>query len=234
MGILGALIETCLDIIYPPQCPCCKTVLEINNVDLFCVDCSSNLMQLDFEHHSINPISDHFWGRVQMDHSICLWGIQSEGHCHRVIHLIKYGGKENLAIELGRKLGLKILKTSWATEIDGLVPVPIHWRRKYKRGYNQSELIAKGIHEITKIPLKANLIQRVRHTISQTGKNRHDRMENLKNSMKLKEGLNGLKHVLVIDDVLTTGSTLEKTITTLTAENDVKISVAVVAVGGLG
>lgn len=234
MDILKAFIEALLDIIYPPQCHCCQETIEINNTDLFCVECSSQLNLMDFENHLVNPISDHFWGRISLKNSLCLWGILSEGNIHHLIHLIKYGGKEELAIELGRMLGHKLKESIWFEDVDGLVPVPIHWRRKFKRGYNQSEKIARGIHEITGVPIRSDIIKRVRHTVTQTGKNRLERMENLNHSMKLKKDTVELNHILIIDDVLTTGSTIEKTVQTICKNRSIDISLAVVATGGMG
>jgi ComF family protein len=149
-----------------------------------------------------------------------------------LLHNIKYRQREDLAIALGRQLGRELKAAKW--EVDTILPVPLHPRKQRQRGYNQSELLCDGMGEAMGIPVWPNALQRLRHTESQTAKNTTERLLNVKDAFavapRFKETLRG-RHLLLVDDVLTTGATLEScALTLLQAVPNIKISIATLAV----
>jgi ComF family protein len=111
---------------------------------------------------------------------------------------------------MGRRIGVNLLKTSKFKEIDCLIPIPLHAKKAYQRGYNQSQLLAEGIMQTSNIPCNATLLKRIKHSDSQTKKGRFKRWENVQNTFTLDiNELNNYQHIALVDDVVTTGSTLE-------------------------
>ena len=157
-----------------------------------------------------------------------LWSIDEEGAMLRVVHAIKYGGRRRLAAACGRVLG--DVMTERGVSVDVVVPVPIHRARLRERGYNQSEMIALGIHEATGVPIELGAIKRNTHTKTQTKKGRDSRWDNVAEIFSLTnpEKLEG-KYVLLVDDVLTTGATLEACGSRILAAPNVKLAIATVA-----
>jgi ComF family protein len=131
---------------------------------------------------------------------------------------------------LGRQLGYDLKQLNWADNIDMIIPIPLHEKKEAERGYNQSVLIAEGMSDILNIPVAANILVRTRYTESQTQKTRTERLENMKDAFKtVGDSLSG-KHILLVDDVLTTGATLEAAALALTSSYKVKISIATIGI----
>jgi ComF family protein len=156
-----------------------------------------------------NPVAQLFWGRVRIIHATSFFFFFKGSIYQKLIHKLKYEGRMDIAYQLGRLFGAE-LKATFFSEADYVIAVPLHPQRQRKRGYNQSEVIAMGISDILQIKLvKGNLI-RNKSTSTQTRKNRFERFLNMDGSFELREpnSLYGKKLILV-DDVVTTGSTLE-------------------------
>ena len=171
--------------------------------------CQFEIPYTDHFEYRNNEFERHFWGRVPLVYGAALFAYHPNGRTQHVIHQLKYSGKSQIGISLGRLLGHKILK-----HFDPLphmiIPVPLTSKRKAKRGYNQSALIAQGIREIIAKPFDSSILIKTHETESQTGKNRSKRIENMEAAFRLKNGKAiRHKHVLLVDDVLTTGATLE-------------------------
>ena len=157
-----------------------------------------------------NPVSRIFWGRVPVVSATSLFRFEKGSAYQTLLHDLKYRGNRRAGLYLGRLLGQELIQSSFS-RCDLLVPVPLHPGRLRQRGYNQSEIIARGCSEITGIPVATRLIIRKGRHRSQTSMGRHDRFENVIEEFSLDSrpmDINGLK-VLIIDDVITTGATLE-------------------------
>ncbi len=219
------------------ECLVCRCRLRAFESDL-CTACLADLPQSYTWIQEVSPADIAFWGRSHIEkvNSLFLYG----GNYRKLVHSIKYKGNVRLAQRLGKQLGQIIAEE----DIDCIIPVPLHPRKKRQRGYNQSELIARGILKAMKktnpfIAIKKDLILRRSFTSTQTQKDRIDRWINVRNAFRINaKALNRLKknlpkdrrpHFLLTDDVLTTGATLDACATILHENLDCKVSIATLA-----
>ena len=158
----------------------------------------------------LNPVSMIFWGRVPVRAGTSLFRLEKGSAYQTLLHDLKYRNNRRAGLYLGRLLGLA-LKQTCLSNCDLLIPVPLHRKKLNQRGYNQSELIARGVSEVTGIPFTNNLISRTRYQKSQTQMSRQERFENMASVFSLCDDPPDLhdKMILLIDDVVTTGATLE-------------------------
>ena len=147
-----------------------------------------------------------------------------------LLHQLKYKGKKEIGLYFGRRMGEAFAASERHKEIDALVPLPLFFKRERKRGYNQAAVICEGISEVTGLPVLNNVITRLKNTATQTHRNRAERWENIEGKFELinKEEIEG-KHVLLVDDVLTTGATLEACGSELLKASGLKLSIATLA-----
>ena len=194
---------------FPSNCLLCGKGLSESRAVL-CFTCELNMPKTSFKDYEHNPVCQIFWGRIQLRAGISLFRFEKGSAYQALIHDLKYRGNKRAGLYLGRMLGQE-LRGSILSDCDLMVPVPLHQKRLRQRGYNQSELIARGVSEITGIPVAGNLIRRKKYQHSQTTKNRQERFQNMLEAFILKDSppdLNG-KKILIIDDIVTTGATLE-------------------------
>jgi ComF family protein len=194
---------------FPSTCIICGNRLPDHRIVL-CFPCEIRMPRSGLGDPQLNPVSRIFWGRVPVKAGTSLFHLE-KGSAYRVLlHDLKYRDNRRAGFYLGRLLGLAV-KQAFLSDCDLLIPVPLHRKKLNQRGYNQSELIARGVSEVTGIPLGSHLIRRTRHQRSQTQMSRQERFENMASAFALCEDppdLNGRK-ILIIDDVVTTGATLE-------------------------
>lgn len=221
-----------LDLLYPPNCLACHRPIS-GQLDHICVPCLSQLTPLDFGRLPDNPLTSHFYGRCKLTSGIALFGYFPGGRVQHLIQNIKYKSKLPLAFECGQWLGKLIQKSPSFNDVDGLVPVPLHPKKLKIRGYNQSAIIAQGIASVCDIPVLSNLITRRRHTPSQTLLNRLERCNNMNAAFYVDADPTSFNHLLLIDDVVTTGATLEACINAIHSHHDARFSIGCLAVGGL-
>lgn len=177
-----------------------------------------------------NPIQKIFWGRVDFCQAISFYRFHKKGRLQRLIHHFKYKGVKEIGLTLGKMMASELKKQDFFNGIDMLVPVPIHKKKLRKRGYNQSHYLAEGISVVTNIPWRKDLIIKRLNTESQTKKGRFKRWKNVKSSFHLNDHkLNEEIHILLIDDVLTTGSTIEACAIELNKIKNVKLSLLTLA-----
>lgn len=214
---------------YPKNCGACGTVLVKNECHI-CISCYTNLPFTHFHLIENNPIEKVFIGRTPIVFATSLLYFSKHESVQRLLHQIKYNGKKYLAVYLGNMLGDQLKNNYGNFTFDGIVPVPLHPKKERLRGYNQSNMIAKGVAESLDIPIWSNSLKKTQFTATQTYKNREERWQNIRNTFSINNSsvLKG-KHILLIDDVLTTGATLESIATPLQELNDVKISIATLA-----
>lgn len=197
-----------LSFVYPSKCEVCGRVL----VESECVICSFCIIKLPRSNYHLderNPMIQIFWGRVRVLYASSFFFFYKGSPYQSLLHKLKYEGKKNIGIRMGRLFAAELTETSFSrSEI--IIPVPLHPKKQKKRGYNQSEMLAKGVNELFGIELNTKVLMRKGNAGSQTNKNRYDRFLNISDQFCIEnsEGIQG-KSVLLIDDVVTTGSTLE-------------------------
>ncbi|MCU4165325.1 ComF family protein [Carboxylicivirga caseinilyticus] len=220
--------ESLFDLFYPQNCVSCGTHLFKNEIEV-CRLCLKRLPRTHFEKRPHdNVISALLWGRCKVEYSYALYYYRKGERVQKLLHSVKYKGNKKLGVLLGNELGKSILSSEQIFDV--IIPVPLHQLKQRQRGYNQSEVIATGINEILNIPVNTSVLKRAVHTSTQTKKSRFERWQNVESifNMNKAEELRN-KHILVIDDVITTGSTMEACINTLSKIDGVKISLATIA-----
>lgn len=219
-------------IFFPDSCCCCGSVL-LSSENQICTSCSLGLPFTDFSPLKENPVEKIFWGRVQIESATALLSFSKKGSVQRILHSIKYKDNKELAVFMGRQLGTALAESRRFDSVDFLVPVPLHPKKLKKRGYNQSEEIAKGIaHKFDK-PIVPDVLIRTEFTQTQTKKHRFSRWENVSDKFVLVEtDTFAGKHILLIDDVITTGATLEACARAVMQSPDARVSVAGLAFAG--
>jgi competence protein ComFC len=225
------LMQNVLHLLFPSLCLICgKEVNEDRNV--LCSFCEADLPLafLDSQDED-NPLQQLFWGRVSISNAFAYLKFEKHLLSQELLHQIKYKDKPELANFMGRRMGEHLLQLEWMKEIDAFIPVPIHPKKAFIRGYNQSEQLSLGLSETTLIPTDNNFLTRTIHTESQTRKGRFKRWDNIAEAFKVRATSKGYQHIAIIDDVVTTGSTIER-ITLQLMENypDLRVSIISLAV----
>lgn len=217
------------ELLYPNLCPACGNHL-IKNQKL-CFDCDANLPLTEFHLHKENEVTEKFDGRISIENGGALLRFTQSGRVQELIHQLKYRGNSEIGIHLGRMYG-EILKKNNAFEtVDLIIPVPLHPKKEKQRGYNQSDMIAQGLSQTIGIPWQRDILIRTEYTTSQTKKSNIDRFENVKNAFAItKSNLIKNKHILLVDDVLTTGATLEVCALNLLDIEGCRVSIAILAI----
>ena len=216
---------------FPRHCSACGRAL-LKKENLICLPCISSLPYTNAHLEKDNAVERIFWGRIKVERAFAMLYFQKKGKVQNLMHELKYNGKKELGIVLGDLYGTQLLNYSNFKHIDLIIPVPIHHKKKVMRGYNQSDFIAQGLSERLKIHTSQTSVEKRIHTQSQTNKNRFERWENVSSTFEVvdKEALEN-KHILLIDDVLTTGSTIEACGKEILKLPGTKLTIATIAVG---
>lgn len=224
-NIISRPLQAVGALIFPEACLFCKTELTTEEKHV-CGICELELKRTYFEWFKDRSALDKlFWGRVKLDKTFALYYFNSETAIREILHQLKYQHKEKLGIDFGKKIGSVLKESELFFDLDALIPVPIHHKKKFIRGYNQSELLASGISSELLIPVLKNQATKRKHTSSQTKKSNQERWENVA-SVFQSQNLSEYKHVALVDDVITTGSTIESLANELLKSNNhLKISV---------
>lgn len=201
-------LEALHQMVFPRFCINCQLMLNAWESAL-CLHCLQQLKKFSPGSTTDNAITDLLKGRLPITHGFALLSMDN-AVSKSVLHAIKYGDNRKLALEYGRILALEFKRLSAVCSVDLIVPVPLHRRKEKERGYNQSELLARSISHELNVELDTDLVQRIHYTNTQTKKSKEDRWSNMRAVFSLKTAveLHG-KHILLIDDVVTTGSTIE-------------------------
>lgn len=231
IGVLK-LLKNFLELFFPRCCCICGKALVEGEKEI-CLHCLSSLpvaLNVDGEK---NYVEKRFIGRLPIEAATALLVFEQKNKTQELLHQIKYQGNERLAVLLGRQLGLKLASNPRFQTVDAIIPVPLHRRRERQRGYNQSLLICQGIVKHFQRPLITNNLIRKKYTETQTKKNREERLENMKevftvrNSKELEN-----KHILIVDDVITTGATTEACWIAMKSIPGIRVSIASLSVAG--
>lgn len=203
------ILSPLLHLLYPHVCTGCGSdLVEENN--LLCLKCVNDLPHTNFAMHAGNPVEKIFWGRLALTAAMSEFYFSKGTLIQTLIHEFKYKGNTDIGMYLGAMMGSSLLSNNRFTKIDALVPLPLFADKEFKRGYNQATILCNGISEVTDIPVIKNNVVRNRFTETQTKKHRTERWENVESSFEVRnpKEIKG-KHILLVDDVVTTGATLE-------------------------
>ena len=225
-------LDSIINLFYPRVCAACGEAL-LKDEKTVCLKCRYLLPKTGYELNPDNPLAQTFYGRVRFHAVTSAFFFAKSGKVQHLIHELKYKGNKDAGIFLGQQLGETIKNAPLFQDIDYLIPVPLHPKREKQRGYNQSLMIAQGIHEVTGIAIGDKYLIRAVNTATQTKKSAEERYQNVKDIFEVRfaDELNG-KHVLLIDDVLTTGATLESCAHQLENIPGITISAATAACAG--
>jgi ComF family protein len=185
----------------------------------------------DHFYHQDNAFVKHFWGRVPLIHGAALFEFKKEGPIQELMHGLKYRNKKDIGILSGAFAGRRMMESAYFQPVDIIIPIPISKLKKNKRKYNQSQLIAEGIQKVTGYPIADDVLIKIRDTGSQTSRSRAARLENVAGSFTIKNKLKIIdRHVLLVDDVITTGATLESCALLLIEEGVKSVSCLTLAI----
>lgn len=219
-----------INLIFPHCCIVCDQVLS-QQEKYICVECLSHLPKTNFHLIKDNNAEKRFWGKFTFEKAFSYFYYTKESDFSRILYELKYKGNKEIGLIMGRYMSNEIISSGFFSDIDMIIPVPLHKKRYKKRGYNQSEWIAKGISEITGIPIRTDIILRNIANPTQTNKNIMERWENVEGVFTLNFPLAvENKHILLVDDVLTTGATITSCATILQRISNLRISIITLSI----
>lgn len=203
------MLRDFIGLFYPNNCAGCGQVL-LKHESHICTSCKVKMPRTNFSNDSINPINKLFVGKVPVSAATAMFSFTKGGIVQNVMHELKYKGNQKAGEELGRMLGSMLSEMEDFKSIDYIIPVPMHPKKLKVRGYNQCDSICRGANEQMNAHLLLNGLVKSVHAESQTRKSKYERWKNVESIFELnpKEPIEGGR-VLIIDDVVTTGSTLE-------------------------
>lgn len=218
-----------LDLIYPRTCVACGNTLY-QHEELICSYCLVHLPKTFFHKDPKNPLLSLFWGKIPIEMVASFYFYNKGNRVQNLIHQLKYKNQPEIGMYIGKRYGKALKKSSNFSDIDVIIPVPLHSSKKKKRGYNQAEMIAEGLSSSMDIPYDVQSFIRREATETQTRKTKQERWENVKNKFKVEDPDQIInKHILLVDDVITTGSTMEACAQVLLVEEGVRISMVSIA-----
>ena len=183
-----------------------------------------------FEYFTENPIEKIFWGRVKIHSASAHLYFTGGSRVQHSLHLLKYKGRKEIGIYYGQQMGESLKRSARFSDCEIIIPLPLFASREKKRGYNQASLIANGVSQKLKIPVINDAITRIKKTETQTHKSRIQRWKNMESTFELLDPLKiSGKHILLVDDVVTTGASLEACAQILLESPGVKVSIACLA-----
>lgn len=219
-----------ISLLFPRCCVVCGRPLA-KGEECICAMCNINLPRTNYHLQKDNQVEQLFWGKIPLERATSFFFYRKGSDFRQILHQLKYGGQKDIGAIMGRYMASELSASGFFEGIDVIVPVPLHKRKQRIRGYNQSEWIARGISAVTGIRVDTEVIVRRKHTETQTRKSTFERWENVDGIFELHhaESLKG-KHLLVVDDVLTTGATTVACASGLVEIEGVRISVLTLAV----
>jgi len=229
MSTLTRCTTDLINLLFPDLCNACGNILYHGEA-LICTTCLYDLPFTDYHLYAANPVARQFWGRVPIHAAMSFLYFGKGSRVQQMIHALKYKGRTQLGVRLGEMLGTALLKANLYQGITMIIPVPLHKKQERNRGYNQSKCIADGIALVLNVPVENECITRIKRTESQTKKTRFNRYLNMTtvfsviNPAKLEN-----QYILLVDDVMTTGSTLEACATLLLEHKLHRLSIATLA-----
>jgi len=225
------ILPELIGLFYPRLCLSCRTVLTAQGIDI-CLDCQLELPRTDQHLYRDNQFTQRFWGRLPLNAGCAMYHFGKGGRVQQMIHRLKYEQRREIGRILGYLYAEDLRRAPWLERIDYIVPVPLHPRKERLRGYNQATCFASGLAEGLAVRMVPHLLRRLQYSDSQTRMGRMERLENVMEAFVLrskKPEIYSGKHLLLVDDVLTTGATLEACGLQLLQLPDITLSMATIA-----
>lgn len=227
--MLPKIVDDFINLFYPNTCFACATPL-LNGETMICLPCLAHLPYTDYHVFLDNKVSRTFMGRVPFKMAASLLHFHKKGKTQALLHQLKYKNQPNLGVYLGNLAANYYDKVGFFNSIDAILPIPLHPKKLAKRGYNQAAVIAQGISEVIEKPVLENTLLRTINTSTQTKKSRFERWQNVETVFEVSQpNLLINKHLLLVDDVLTTGATIEACAVKLLAIKGVTLSMFTLA-----
>jgi ComF family protein len=223
---LANIKDSLLHLLYPQICAGCGTD-ALPEGSRICLDCLQQLPETGFERYADNPVEKMLAGRIPFFEASSQFYFSGDSAVKEMIHQFKYNGNRELGFQLGTLMGLQLLNSGRFDEMDALIPLPLFKKKERKRGYNQAAVLCEAITRVLKVETISDVVFRPQAVSSQTHKGREERWRNLEGNFMLSDPAKiAGKHLLLVDDVITTGATLEACATALLQAAGVKLSIA--------
>lgn len=212
--------------LFPHVCEGCGSD-ALSSESCLCVRCIHDLPATGFEKHAFNPIEKMLAGRIPFEKATAQFYFTKEGLMQNLMHRFKYRGNSTLGKQLGVLMGIQLSRSNRFDDIEALIPLPLFENKERQRGFNQSNVLCMGIAEVLNLPIIEDAVIRPVHTDTQTKKGRVERWKNMEGKFQLIDDskISG-RHILLVDDVITTGATMEACASTLLEGENVKVCVA--------
>jgi len=223
------ILKDFIALFYPRVCVACHASL-IKGEEVLCTSCLVELPKTAYHRHSDNPVRNRLAGRLPLAFASAFLKFRKGGLVQSLLHELKYNNRPEIGIRMGHLYGVELMESGLGADFDVIVPVPLHASRMRRRGYNQSAKFAEGLSEALNIAWEESISQRISATTTQTRKGRSDRWNNVKDAFSVAdiEKISG-KRILLVDDVITTGATLEACGSHLIESGCASLSIACIA-----
>ena len=220
-------LKALFNVLFPTTCVCCDRTLVVGE-HIVCLRCMADVAPVGYSAMHDNPVERRLMGCINLVSASAMCDFVKDGVVQKIVHSMKYHGNADLCRMMGRQMGMDLLHSGRFDDVDVLIPIPLHWYRRMQRGYNQSKLLCDGIVEVFPRPINTTAVVRHRYTRRQSLQNRTGREGNVEGAFRLRRP-NELKgcHMLLVDDVLTTGATVRACASVLENVEGLKVSVAV-------
>jgi ComF family protein len=229
MSYIYDLWDDFISLLFPRLCYACGSHL-MRNESLICTECYVVIPRTNYHYEKDNPVAQLFWGRCMIEKAAAFSYYNKGSRIRNLIHNLKYKGIREIGYELGRIYGLSLEASGFTKDIDLIIPVPLHPAKKRIRGFNQSEIISMGIADVAQLPVDIKSLARIIVSATQTKRSRYERWTNVEGIFQVIDPQTIMgKHVLLVDDVITTGSTIESCTNELLKIEGVKVSVVALA-----
>ena len=231
-SVVAPALRSVAGLFFPPVCLLCGKRKEWSRVPV-CEECLSRQARMNYVSGAHGTVERLFWKRFPVERATAMYFFH-EGRIRQLIHAIKYHQHPEIALQVAARWAEEMQTTDFFDGVDAIIPLPVHWRHWLKRGYNQTYYIARGISRVTHIPvLRGVVVRRKRGTTQTQARGIDERKKNVQGSFRLKhmERVEGM-HVLLVDDVLTTGATLTSCARELAKATGIRISVFALAYAG--
>jgi ComF family protein len=219
-----------LELVFPRTCIVCNCKL-IQHEKYICLKCLLHMPKTNHPSETDNGMEQLFYGRVPVERACAFFEFRKGSHYQQILHELKYRGQKQLGEYTGKLFGASLKEDATISKADLICPVPLHPRKERKRGYNQSYHIALGLSQSLNIPVDRTNIIRITDTVTQTRKSRWERWQNTAGIFEVKDpGRFAGKSIILVDDVVTTGATLEACATSIHSKCDARISILTLAI----
>ncbi len=224
------MVNDVVGLFYPRVCAGCDALLMKHEHNL-CLECLFGLPKTYFWDYDVNPVEKLFWARLDVSAACSFLHFEKDNVVQHLLHRFKYQGKSSIGSELGRQFATILKEKNWFSEVDLITPIPLHISKEQRRGYNQSAHIANGFADVYEVPVRNRLLSRSFDSESQTNKSRYNRAANVDSVFSIQNpAIVKGKNVLLVDDVVTTGATVESAGTVLLNAGARRLYVATLAI----